>query len=176
MGDGLMGVAMKRLWVLMIGLALVSGVARAASVPPLTGPQDPASITGELNQIIRNINAILSPLTGTTANPVSGSNLISLTPGRPGNPAIIGLQPTGDTNAGITIDPKGSGNIVLFSQFDTGNLQFGNVSAFVKTVGLGACPAVSNAKAVPLGGVAPVVTGYFMVKDWLGTMHGIPTC
>lgn len=159
-----------RALVFVAGLLLAAG-ANAASVATVNPAQLQIPATGvDFNNLIQAINAILTPLIPNVASPV---NSISLTAGATGSQAMIGLQTGADTNAGIMINPNGSGNITLFSQLDTGVLQFGNQSSFVKAAGLVACPAA--VKNNPFG-VAPVVTGYFLAADWLGVQHAIPGC
>ncbi len=170
-----MGVTMKRLGVLLIGLILLSTGAMAAVVPLVRGPQDPGALNQTLNQVIQSINGILSPLTGGTAPVVAGSNSIALNPGVPGQPAQIALQSGGDANAGIQINPNGSGNIILFGQGDTGLLQFANATSFIPATSLIACPGVPAGKGAPIG-VSTTVTGFTPIKDWLGRTHAWPTC
>ena len=166
---------MSRTRTIAAALILGLGLAAAASaqqppIPLFTGPVDPAQNRKALNTLVNEINAILLPLLPNTPGAV---NFVALTPATTGNNATIGLGPGADANAGITINPNGSGNIVLFSQFDTGVLQFANVSSFHRAGQLTACPGNSYKR---VSGTAEVVTGHMIIQDWLGRKHGIPVC
>ncbi len=161
---------MKMSRFLAAGLALMFGAGIASAqmrpIPLLTGPFDPGSTQGTFNTLIAQIDNILAPLL-----PTGGG--IAIPPSTTTGNGTIGLDTTAGTNAGITINPNGSGNITLFGDGDTGTLKFGNTSAFIKATGLAACPgAVAN---MPLG-VGKTVTGYFIVQDWTGTKHGVASC
>lgn len=172
-----MGVTMKRLLSALIVLMLAAPAgAQTLPIPLVTGPQDVSQMRAIFNTLIGQINAVLVPVFGYSTTP-NGTpvNLISLSGGLTGSNATIGLQPGADANAGITINPNGSGNIQLFAQGDTGTLKFGNEGAFVKAYGLGACPGALGLNKQPIG-VQPVVTGFLIVKDWLGASHGVPAC
>jgi len=170
---------MRRLHHLVfIGLLLVASplAAQTLPIPPVTGPQFPLPImVAPFNTLISQINAVLVPVLGTTPSSGTTVNNITLTGGATGSNAVIGLQAGADTNAGITIDPNGSGNIQFFGAGDTGVFKMGNSAGFVKTLGFAACPAVANQSKAPLG-VQTVVTGYLIVKDWLDQPHGVPAC
>ncbi len=166
---------MSRIRTILSALILGMGVAATAGaqqppIPLFSGPVDPASNRRALNTLVNEINAILSPLLPAVSGAV---NFISLTPATTGNNAVIGLVSGADTNAGITINPNGSGNIVLFGQLDTGILQFGNVSSFRTASGLTPCPGNGTAR---IAGTSNVVTGHLIVQDWLNRKHGIPVC
>ena len=156
---------------------LCAGSAMAASVPPITGPQDPADFNATMNRVINNINAIIAPLTGgmgPAGAPAVGGSTISLSPSSATGPIVIAPAPGGAANTGIQIKPNGSGDIILFGSSGTGHLQFANSVAFTKATGFAACPGVVPGKA-PLG-VEGTVTSYLIVKDWLGVSHGWATC
>ena len=149
----------------MLGAGIAS--AQMVPIPLLTGPFDPGSTQATFNTLIRQIDAILAPLL-----PTGGG--ISIPPSTTGSGnGVIGLDGTAGANAGIQINPNGSGNIILFGDGDTGSLQFGNTSAFKAARGFSACPGTS--KNVPLG-VGQTVTGHFIVQDWAGRSHGVPAC
>ncbi len=171
-----MGVAMKRLYSFLVALMLAApALAQTLPMPLMRGPLDPSQQLANFNALITTINNVLVPALGQ--NPTSGGtavNLIGLTGGQTGSPAVIGLQTGADTNAGIQINPSGSGNIILFGQGDTGVLQFASSSSFVPATGFAACPGVVPNKA-PLG-VKGTVSSYVIVKDWLGNSHGWATC
>ena len=183
-----MGVAMKRLRILLVLLVAVdflsptgglfradAAAAQTLPMPFLQGPQPVPAAVVMFNTLIQQINAVLVPVLGFS--PSSGGatvNNISLTGGLTGSPAVIGLQPGADANAGIQINPGASGNIILFGQGDTGVLQFASSASLVPATGFAACPGVVPNKA-PLG-VQGVVTSYVIVKDWLGNKHGWATC
>ncbi len=160
----------------MLMLTALSAGAQTLPIPLFSGPSDPSQMRTYFNNLILSINAILVPALGaTTTSAGTAVNLISLTGGITGSNAVIGLQAGADTNAGITINPNGSGNIVLFSQYDTGVLQFGNQTGFTPATSLIACPGVQAGKAAPLG-VSATVTGFTPIKDWLGRVHAWPAC
>lgn len=168
---------MKRLPYLVL-CALMSAApafAQTLPMPLLKGPLDPSQTLATLNSLIIQINNVLVPALGPSSSP-SGTlvNQISMTGGLTGSPGVIGLQPGADANAGIQINPNGSGNIILFGQSDTGTLQFGSSSSLVTATGFAACPGVVPGKP-PLG-VKGTVTSYVIVKDWLGNSHGWATC
>lgn len=146
--------------------------AQTPPIPNFNPSQLQIPATGaDFNTLIRSINAILVPLVpGGSA----GVNLISLTGGVTGSPAVIGLQSGADANAGIQINPNGSGNIVLFSQTDTGVLQIGNQASFVPANSFVACPGATIGH--PPFGMKGVVSGYFAMKDWLGRNQWSLTC
>lgn len=178
-----MGATMRFLRAALVLAALgFSGAAFAqANLPPIPmffGPVDPGTTAANLNGLIQKINAILAPLLPN--QPGAEVNFVALTSGQAGQPAIIGLQPGGDANGSIAIQPAGNGNIVLFGnsgsgQLGTGLLQIGNVSSWVPVKGLAACPAVSGGSTRPLG-VGPTITGYFQMIDWLGRLHSVAAC
>jgi hypothetical protein len=161
--------------------------ARAASVPLLTGPQDTSQMNGTINGVIINLNAILSPLTGggliagtTPGSGVPAVNTITLIPAVSGSTAVIGIAPGGDANASIQIQPNGAGDIILFGSGNSGgNLVFSSQSMWVPATGLTACPGMTpgdRANAtVPLGYV-PIVTGYWVIEDWLDRQHLTVAC
>lgn len=177
--------------VLLVALGIGCGAARAASVP-LVNPQQLQipSIGGDLNTIINSINVILSPLTGAGA--ITGStpgvsttavNVIALVPAITGTTAMIGLQAGGDTNAAITINPNGSGNIIMFGTGDTGVIQIGNSTGWYPAKGAGVvpCPGGGAAPANLAGGLllqggAQTVAGYEVHEDWVGRPYWIPGC
>ncbi len=173
-----------RLRALMLLAALLGiGTAHAASIASVNPQQLQIPATGaDFNALIAAINAIVTPLIPN----VSGSvNTISLTPGITGTPAIIGLQPGADTNTGITISPNGSGAITIFSQADTGVLQYGNQSSFVPGNGIDRCPGSGGIAHVITGGVLAgtagglpnnVVRGYFINSDWMGRQYALVAC
>lgn len=148
----------------LLGLAGIElPVARAASsIPLFTGPQDPSQLFAYLNALVVSINTITVPL---LPNVPGGVNQISLVPAVTGQPAQIALQPGSDPNGGIQINPNGSGDIILFSQGDTGNLVIANQSSFVAANGLAPCPGTIPGNP-PLG-MQGVVSGYFIFEDWL---------
>ena len=154
---------------------LWAGSAMAAVVPPVTGVQDPADLTGTLNRIINNINSILSPLTGGPLAPISGGSSFSLSQPTAGSPLVIGVAPGGATNTSIQIKPNGTGDLIFFSASGTpGNFKFANSASFKPATGFAACPGVIPGKA-PIG-VQGTVQNYLIVKDWLGRSHGWATC
>lgn len=160
---------MKLMRVAAIGIALAMGaapvMAQSPPIPLVTGPQAPAQMNSTFNRLINQINAILVPIL-----PAGGG--LAVTPTSTGD-GVVGLSFGAGANAGIRINPNGSGNITLFGDGDTGNLKFGNTTAFTKASGLVACPgAVAN---MPVG-VAPALSGYLIVQDWSGKKHGVPTC
>ncbi len=170
---------------ILVALLLAAAYpAGAASVPLLTGPQDVSQMNATINGVINNINTILSPLTGGglingVAPGATGTavNILSLTPGATGSPAVIGLQPGGDSNGSIQIVPDiPGGNIILFSSATgaTGVLQFANSTAVVAATGLAACPG-TNPNRAPLG-VKGTVSGFIPVLDWLGVAHALVAC
>jgi hypothetical protein len=166
---------MKRLPYLVL-CALMSAApafAQTLPMPLLKGPLDPSQTLATLNSLIIQINNVLVPALGPSSSP-SGTlvNQISMTGGLTGSPGVIGLQPGADANAGIQINPNGSGNIILFGQGDTGILQFGNQVSFTPTTGLFPAPGVVSGKE-PFG-MSDHLTGYWMAKDWLGRSHGTP--
>ena len=171
---------MKRLFSFLMTLTLSTCLgapvfAQGLPVPLLRGPQDPSQTQVVLNNLINQINGVLVPALGATTTPAGTAvNTIALTGGVTGSNAQIGLQPGADANAGIQINPNGSGNIVLFGQGDTGSLQFGNSTAFVPATGFAACPGVIP-NAAPMG-VRGTITSYIIVKDWMGNSHGWATC
>lgn len=156
---------------LAAALAMVAALPAWATSPPIplfSGPWDPANTGANVNTLILEINAILTPALPAVSGAV---NLISLSGGLTGQPAVIGLQSGADANAGIQINPNGSGNIILFGVNDTGVLQFANSSAFLPLPGMALAPGVLPNKA-PLG-MADHLTGYFLVQDWLGRSRGV---
>jgi len=154
---------------------LTANTAAAQSTPPIptfNAAQLQIPATGaDFNTLVQKINAILVPLIPAAPGAV---NLISLTGGVTGSPGVIGLQLGADANAGIFINPNGSGNIILFGPGDTGVLQFGNAADFVPATGFASCPGVIPNRA-PIG-VGGTVSSYVIVKDWLGNSHGWATC
>jgi len=168
-----MGATMKRLLSLVfLGLAMSSAAFAQLPIPVLRGPQDPSQATAVLNNLINQINGILVPSIG---GPTGAVNMLSMTGGLTGQPGVIGFQSGADTNASIQINPNGSGDIILFSQYDTGVLKFANQTMFVPAKSLIACPGVPEGKAAPIG-VSNTVTGFTPIKDWLGRSHAWPTC
>ncbi len=170
-----MGVAMKRLCSFLFALMLAAPAVAQTSPPVASFNPSQLQIpaTGvDFNTLINRINAILVPALGSGSGLV---NLIGISGGTTGNNAVIGLQPGADANAGIQINPNGSGNIVLFSQYDTGVLQFGSQASFIPTTSLIACPGVPAGKAAPIG-VSNTVTGFTPIKDWLNRTHAWPVC
>src|SRR5712691_7768512 len=138
-------------------------------IPLLSGPSDPSQMNATLNGVIAKINAILGPVILQTSG---GENFISLSGGVSGAPAVIGLAPGAGADAGIQINPNGSGNIILFSQSNTGVLQLGNQASFVSAPGLSPNPIGS--RLASLYGVKNTVQGMFIFKDWLGRTRGLP--
>jgi len=158
---------------MMLAALPVAALAQTLPIPLFSPSQLQIPATGtDFNSLIVRINATLQP---TLVSPSGAVNLISLTGGLTGTPAIIGLQPGADSNAGIQINPNGSGNIILFGQADTGVLQFGSQAMFVPATSLIACPGVPAGKSAPMG-VSTTVTGFTPIKDWLGRTHSWPTC
>jgi hypothetical protein len=141
--------------------------AQTLPIPLVTGPQDPSQLNQTINTLIAQINGVLVPAFGST---VIGSSGVSLGPGQPGGPGVIGLQPGAGANTGIQITPNGSGNIILFSGTTTGVLQFANSSAFVPA-GLANAPGIVPGKQ-PLG-MHDHLSGYLIVQDWLGRSYGV---
>ncbi len=153
-------------------LAAAPALAASPPIPLFSGPWDPANTGANVNFLITEINAILTP---ALLAPSGAVNLISLSGGLTGSPAIIGLQPGADANAGIQINPNGSGNIILFGNGNTGVLQFGNSTSFVPVKGMGACPGVALGAAQPFG-VHANIQGYIPMQDWLGRNRYAPVC
>lgn len=160
-----------KLKILLAGALLLLPALAEAQRPPIplfSGPWDPANTQASVNTLILEINAILTPILGGQTGAV---NFPTLTGGLTGAPGVIGLAPAADANAGIQINPNGSGNIILFGSGDTGVLQFGNATAFLPLPGMALAPGVLPNKA-PLG-MSDHLTGYFIVQDWLGRGHGV---
>jgi hypothetical protein len=172
-----------RALLVLAALAVSSGAMAQSNLPPiplLRGPLDPGAMQGTLNLIIQEINNILIPL--FPQQPGTEVNFFELNPGLTGQPVVLALQPGGDANAAIAIQPNGNGNVVLFGQGLAGQqslarLQIGNQSSWVPTAGLTSCPGTgnSNSKATALG-VGPTVTGFFLMVDWLGRQHAVAGC
>jgi hypothetical protein len=172
-----MEAAMKRLFPTLMALMLAApAFAQGLPIPLLKGPYDPGAGLQTFNTLIVQLNNVLVPSLGSSTNSSGGAlvNQVSLTGGSTGNSATIGLQPGADPNAGISLNPNGSGNIQFFGVGDTGVLQFGNSASFVTATGFAACPGVNPGRA-PIG-VQGVITSYIIVKDWLGKSHGWATC
>lgn len=172
---------------LLILGALLAAVlpARAASVPSVNSQQLQIPATGaDFNAVIQNINNILAPLTGGFG--AQQANALSLGSAPSGSTATITLQPGADANAAIAITPNGNGNVVLFgapgqpgqpwASNSTGMLQFGNAAGFIKANGFAPCPGMATNRPPMLGIPATVVTGFFMVQDWLGFQYAVPAC
>lgn len=177
------GPMVKRLAVLVVsiilGLAGTVPVQAASTIALFGGPQDNSQLFSYLNTLVLSINAITGPLLPAVTG---GVNSISLTSGVTGSPAVIGLQPGGDTNAGININPNGSGNISLFATTDTGVLQIANATSWfaAKGAGLVPCPG-GGAKGSDLAGGLlqggmQTVQGYEVHEDWLGRAYWLPGC
>ena len=175
---------------LAFALALLATPA-AAQVPLLTGPQDVAGLNATLNRIIGQVNTITASLTSggasqpnsilgsTTSSIVIGSasavNQVVITGGATGvDSSIIAGGLMSDANAGLIIAPKGTGNLVLGSQYNT-PIQFGNAPSFVPTNSLVPCPGYINGGKNPVG-LSPVVTGYLVFIDYLGKTHWDAAC
>ncbi len=139
-----------------------------APIPYIIGPVDPGNGQANLNSVIQEIDNVLGisfpQVTGAVNFPTLGESVT-------GQPVIIGAGGA-DTNIGISIQPKGSGNISLFSQFGTGTLQFANVSSFAPAIGIAATPGVPSGRA-PIG-MTDHLRGYFIMSDWLGRTYGTP--
>lgn len=171
------GVAMKRLFSFLAALTLAApAFAQTLPFQNLRGPLDPSQTLATLNSLINAMNGVLVPALGASASSAGPSvNVIGMTGGTTGVNANIGLQPGANPNAGITINPNGSGTIQLFGDGDTGTLKFGNQTNFVLAKTLVACPGVPAGSAAPLG-VSTVVTGFVPFKDWLGRSHAWAAC
>lgn len=160
---------LSRLTAFVLGCLIAApAVAQTLPIPSLVGPSDPSQMNATINNLIRQLNNILQPV---ISNAPAAVNLISLAGGTTGNAATIGLQTGADTNAGIQINPNGSGAITLFGQTDTGTLKFGNQASFV-TAGLANAPGIAAGKA-PLG-MSDHLRGYILMQDWLGRSYGFP--
>ena len=168
---------MKRLYSFLIALMLAApAFAQTLPIPMLKGPLDPSQTLATLNNLLIQLNGVLVPALGaTTTSAGTVVNVIALSGGLTGSNATIGLQPGADANAGITINPNGSGNITLFGQADTGVLAFGNQASFIPATSLIACPGVPAGKSAPMG-VSTTVTGFTPIKDWLNRVHAWPVC
>ena len=163
--------------------ALLCGAAaaHAASLPYIQGPTEPPTLAGPLNSLINQINGILSPLTGGAAingaAPGSGAvgvNLVSIIAGATGSPTVIGMQPGGDPNGSIQIQPDPTGNIILFGNGNTGNIVVQNSGLWVPANGLTACPGISPGH--PPIGMKGVISGYLVIEDWLGRQQWSVNC
>ncbi len=141
-----------------------------APIPYIVGPVDPGNGQANLNSVIQEIDNVLGisfpQVTGAVNFPTLGESVS-------GGPIVIGASGT-DTNIGISIQPTGSGNISLGSQFGTGTLQFASVTSFAPLVGMGTCPGVATNRA-PIG-MTDHIRGYFLMKDWLGRSYGVGAC
>lgn len=155
--------------------------ARASTIPLITGPQDPSQMNATFNLVINEINAILSPLTGSGlingAQPGTGAtatNFLSLTPGVSGSGPFLDLAPGGDANASIGIQPNGNGNIILFQglPLSTGLMQFANEASFIVAPTIGGFPG-GLPGAASFQGIHPNVQGVMVFKDWLGFTRGV---
>jgi len=170
---------------ILVFFALILASCQAqAQIPPLTGPGDPSQLIATINQLIAAINtqaysqAFPTPAGGMSTVP----NSIVLTAAASGSSPQI--TPTsvangGDANVSILLSPSGTGNLILFrnnnnTAYETGILQFANAASFVPRSGLAACPGFSR-QAAPVG-MSDSVTGYFVMMDWLGRTHYVPTC
>ncbi len=163
--------------------ALLCGAAaaHAASLPYIQGPTEPPTLAGPLNSLINQINGILSPLTGGAAingaapgTGAVGVNSIAAVPGVTGAPALITVQPGGDPNGSIQIQPDPSGNIILFGNGSTGNLVVQNPGLWVPANGLTACPGIAPGSR-PMG-MKGIVSGYLVIEDWLGRQQWSVNC
>lgn len=161
-------------------LAALPGAAMAQTlpIPLLSGPQDVSQFQATINQqVLAKINAVLG---AAMSMPPGAVNFISLNATPTGQLAAIQLGGTSaDANAGIGISPNGSGNIVLFAPTlgepqETGVLQFANNASFAPARGLATCPGVPAGQ--PVFNTADHVTGYWIIKDWLGRSHATPAC
>ncbi len=175
-----------------LALALTLLAAPAwAQVPLLTGPQDVAGLNATLNRIIGQVNTITASLTsggssqpnsilGSTTSPVvigstAAVNQVVITGGATGiDSSIVAGGMMADANVGLTIAGKGTGNIVLGSQYNS-PVQFGNAPSFVPTNSLVPCPGYLNGGKNPVG-LSPVVTGYLVFIDYLGKTHWDAAC
>ncbi len=168
-----MGASVKLRYLLAaLALTVIAAMAHAASppVPLITGPQDLSQMRGTLNTLINQINAILVPAFPAGAGAV---NFPSLSGGVTGQPIIIGVQAGGDANASISIQPAGSGNLILMGQANTGVVQFGNLASFVSAPSLSPYPGRVPSQAA-IQGVHNTAQGVLLVKDWLGVTRGVP--
>ncbi len=159
---------------------LVTGFSQAGGqslpIPQFSLPYDPSQSGNMINSLIVQLNTVLMPLGPNLPGQV---NAISLGAGVTGSLAQIGLQPGADANAGIQINPNGSGNIVLFGQSDTGILQFGRITTYIKANALSPCPGMIPNRPPMLGGpggISTVVTAFRMEADWLGYQYAVPVC
>ncbi len=139
-----------------------------APIPYIVGPVDPGNGQANFNSLIQEIDNVL----GVSFPQVpSGVNFPTLGESITGQPVVIGSGGT-DTNIGISIQPKGNGNISLFTSSSTGVLQFANVSSFAPAIGIAATPGVPTGRA-PIG-MTDHLRGYFIMSDWLGRTYGTP--
>ncbi len=146
-----------------------------APIPYIIGPVDPGNGQANLNSVIQEIDNVLGisfpQVPGAVNTPTFGESVA-------GQPVIIGASGT-DTNIPILIQPKGSGNIELFGQGQTGVLSFNNQFSFLPATGIAACPGFppNGAYASNLGiGVKSVVTGAIWITDWMNRPHALPVC
>lgn len=167
-------------WALMVlgwlALSSPAWAAQGATQPPVarvTGPQVVSQLNATLNDLIGRINAILLPLIPQTPGLIAPANFITLMPGLSEVPATIQLQGGADT-ADLRLSPDAGGDVILFTPSASGVLRFANVASFAPAGGLSACPGTVPGKAGL--NMAGRVTGHFIVKDWLGRSHGIPSC
>lgn len=147
-------------------------LAQSLPLPLLTGPQDVSQMQTILNTLISEINAVLVPTFPAAPGAV---NFTTMQGGLTGQPAQIGLMPGGDANAGIFINPNGSGDVILFGPNDTGTLMLGNAASFISAPDLTACPSRAGARSQLLG-IHSTVQGMFVFDDWLGIPRGVPVC
>ena len=171
---------MRWLRIALVALIFTApSVAGAASVPLLSGPWDPGVAQLTINNVIANINAILSPLTGSTPGNAPAVNLIGFTPGTTGAPAVVSVQPGGDASASLQILPDPGGNIILFGSGSAGSkLVFANPTIWVSAPSLTVCPGANGMGGAMLqaGGGNPTVAGYWVFEDWLNRTHFTPGC
>jgi hypothetical protein len=150
-------------------------------IPFIVGPVDPGNGQANLNSVILEIDNVL----GVSFPQVPGGvNSPTIGESTTGTPVVLGAQGA-DTNVGISIQPKAAGNITLFSQANSGVLQYGNQSSFVAGNGVDRCPGAAGVARslgagigiVQAGGATGgVVKGFFINADWMGRQYAVPAC
>lgn len=183
-----------RFVLLLLAGLLLPGMLRAQVILPLpsiSGPQDPSQLNAIFNLLINELNAILVPAVGGVTLTAGLTNGLLVTPSTSTantatsptvTPLVISVGAGSSTNAGISIDPIGSGNVLLFGTgglagvgTNTGVLQFANLGSFVKANGLSPCPGMAVNRP-PIIGVGSVVSDFFVVADWMGNLAAVPVC
>lgn len=151
-----------------------SAAAQTAQIPLVNPNSLQIPNTGvDFNNLILQINGVLA---GTLP---AGSNNITLatqTTAPFGGPiSTVGVS--GTSNVALGLSAASNGNIVLFAgdPNSTGTLQFAQQAAFIRANGFTPCPGMATNRP-PMLGVSAVVTGFWMVSDWLGSVAAVPVC